>query len=150
MIHCEFYIMHLTLTYPPVPSYPPSTLQTISQIENVQANKRKKTTYIAPHHENSSVSQCVPQYTSLYTHLHSKVFSVINHWSGLRSLAFVSPSVLTLLTGPPPCYSASLFHGDPAALRQRDWPFHMLQQFADDEGLRVGQLQVLDLRVGAS
>ena len=41
-------------------------------------------------------SVSVPQYTSLYTHLHSKVFSVINHWSGLRSLASNTLSILGL------------------------------------------------------
>lgn len=39
----------------------------------------------------------------------------------------------------PPGYSVvALCCGDPAALEQQDWPFHVPQQFTDDVDIGVG------------
>jgi hypothetical protein len=46
------------------------------------------------HHRSCSMSQCVPQYIPLSTHLHLEMSTAMSHWSGLRSLASVTPSIL--------------------------------------------------------
>ena len=40
-----------------------------------------------------SMSQCVPRYISLSTHLHLQMFIAASQWSGLRSLSSVTPSI---------------------------------------------------------
>jgi hypothetical protein len=56
------------------------------------------------------------------------MFIAMRHWSGLSwSLASVTPSVLD-----PQLSVVALFHGDPTALEQQDWPFHTSQPFKDD------------------
>ena len=40
------------------------------------------------------MSQCVPQYIPLSTHLHLQTFIEVSYWSGSRSLASVTPSIL--------------------------------------------------------
>jgi hypothetical protein len=40
--------------------------------------------------------------------------------------------------------------GDPAALLQQDWHFHMLQQFTDDVNFGMGELKALDLGLDGS
>ena len=44
----------------------------------------------------------------------------------------------------------ALCHGDPAALDQQDWPFHMSQQFTNEIDFRAGQLRALDLDLGGN
>ena len=66
----------------------------------------------------------------------------MSHWSGVMSPVSVTPStdypVVVL------CY------GDPAALEQQDWPFHVPQQFTIYVHLGVGQLKALDLGLDGS
>ena len=58
----------------------------------------------------------------------------------------MTPSILD-----PPSYPVvALCHGDPAALDQQDWPFHVPQPVMDDVDFGVGQLKALDLRLGGS
>lgn len=43
-----------------------------------------------------------------------------------------------------------LCHGDPPALKQQVWSFHVSQLFADDNRFWVGQFRSLDLGLGGS
>ena len=72
------------------------------------------------------------------------MFIAMSHWSDLRPLASATPSLLD------PRWDSALCHGDPAALDEQVWPFHMLQQFIDDVDFGVGQLKALDLSLPGS
>ena len=51
--------------------------------------------------------------------------------------------------GTPPGYPvAALCHGDPTALDQQEWPFHMPQQFAEGINIGVGPLKDSNLSLG--
>jgi hypothetical protein len=85
----------------------------------------------------------------LCTHLHLYMLTAVSHWSGSRSLASVTPSILDphwvfWLSG------VSLCHGDPAALAQQNWPFHECQTFPDDRDFGLGRLRALDLGLGGN
>ena len=56
--------------------------------------KIKHTITRTSHHRSCSVSQCVPQYIPLSTHLHLQMFIAVSHWSGSRHLASATPSIL--------------------------------------------------------
>jgi hypothetical protein len=56
-----------------------------------------------------------------------------------------------ILTGTLPSYPvAALCHGDPAALRQQDWPFYESQPFTDDIDFGESLFWTLDLELGGS
>jgi hypothetical protein len=83
LILCEFHIMH------PVPLIPFPC--------NRPANRIHTHTHTHTHaraRASCSISQCVPQYISLSTHLPWQMFIAMGHWSGSRSLASVTPSAL--------------------------------------------------------
>jgi hypothetical protein len=46
------------------------------------------------HCGSCNMSQCVPQYFPLSTHLHLQMFIAMSHWSGSRPLASLTPSIL--------------------------------------------------------
>lgn len=77
---CESH-MHLRPTQLP---FLPHKQTTTTSIENISSS----------HRGNCSVSQCVPLYIPLSTHLPLQMFNVTRHRSGSRSLASVTPSVL--------------------------------------------------------
>jgi hypothetical protein len=87
------------------------------------------------------VSQCVPLYTLLSTHLYLQMFIAVSPWSGSRPRASATLSIL-ILTGTPLRYPVvALCHRDPAALDLQDWPFHVFQQFIDGVDVGVDQLK---------
>lgn len=64
------------------------------------------------------MSQCVPQYIPLSTHLHLQMFIAMSHWSGSRPLASVTLSILDPHQGSSHIESPPvvLCHGDLEAL----------------------------------
>jgi hypothetical protein len=73
-----------------------------------------------PHHGSGSVSQCVPHFIPLSTHLHLQKFIAMTRWSGSRSHAFVTASILDPYGSSPSYAVVSLCHEYPAALGQQD------------------------------
>ena len=90
----------------------------------------------------------VSLYIPLSTHLHLQMFTAVSHWSCLRSLASVTPSILdphqdsSQLSCRRPC------HGDPAALDPQNRPFQAFQPLTDDMDFEVGQLRALEPSLG--
>jgi hypothetical protein len=76
--------MHLNLTNLPLPPYLHLPLQ-------LSPTEKKKS-----HRGSCSVSQCVPQYTLLSTHLCLQMFIEMTHWSGKSPLASATLSILEL------------------------------------------------------
>ena len=96
LILCEFPIMHPNRTHLPSPCVHPPPLQPPFQ-KKIKKQKQKQATTTKPkkaHHGSYNVSQCVPQYTFLSTHLYLGMFFAMSHWSGLRSLASATLPIL--------------------------------------------------------
>ena len=117
-----------------------------TQPTNNNNNKTKK----ASHRGSCSVLQCVPQYIPWCTHLHLQMFIAVSHWSGLRSLVSVTPSLLDPQRGSSQFSCGTLCQGDSAAADQQDLACHMSQMFSDDTDFGVGQLDALDLGLDGS
>ena len=73
------------------------------------------------------------------------MFIAVSHWSVLRSLASVTPSILDPHQDSSWFPAVALCHRDPAALEQQDC-FHVSQQFTDAVEVGVD----LDLGVDGS
>ena len=112
--------MHQNPVHLPIPCYLPFSIAT-SPTKQTQAttNKTQKTS----HHGSCSVSQCVPQYFPLSTHLHLQMFIAMSHQSGSRSLAFVTPQYWIFMGTPLGYPAVALSHGDPVAWNSMSGPF---------------------------
>lgn len=73
------------------------------------------------------------------------MYFAMSHWSGLRSLASVTPSILDVTRTPPNYSVVALCHEVPAALDQQDQLFHMTQLFTVDVDFGADQLKALAL-----
>ena len=78
------------------------------------------------------------------------MFAAITHWSSMRPLAFATLSILEPYRTPPGYPVVALCHGDPAALEQQDWTFHVSQPFFSDIDFGVGHLRAVNLDLGGS
>jgi hypothetical protein len=145
LVLCEFHIMNPNPTHLPILPFLctlcPCKLPPPQKKENrkkfLKELKRNK------HRGSSSVSQCVPRYTLLSTHLYLQIFVTMNLWSGFWLLP---PYQYQILTGTPlRCPVFALGHRDPTALSLQDQPLHELQEFIDGVLVEVGQLKALDL-----
>lgn len=141
LILCEFRIMHPSSIHLPVPSYPFFTLATSPQNKNHTNKHINKTKYrkyltvktIICH----NVSLCLSVHTSSLGNVHcnKSLFwfelagfcNIINSGSCLRYLQVI------------------LCHGDPAAMDQQEWPFHVPQQFTEGINFGVGPLKAPNL-----
>jgi len=65
------------------------------------------------------------------------MFIVIGYWSGSRSLASLTPSVLDPHQDSSGFCVVLLYQGDPTALNQQEWPFQESQRFTDSIDLNV-------------
>jgi hypothetical protein len=92
LVLCDVHSMHTSLTHLPISSYLPPPFRTSSGKEKKKKKQRKKQKTFQ--HGSWSVLECVPQHSSLSTQLHLQMFTAKSHWSGLRSLASVTPSIL--------------------------------------------------------
>jgi len=86
--------------------------------------------------------QAVAVYPSIHTSLLVNVY-FNDAMSGMKSLAFVTPSILDLI-------GIILCHGDPAALDLQDLFFCILQKFIDGVEFGMDQLKALDPCLGGS
>lgn len=73
----------------PIPLFSPCLCTCLPPLQLFQTKKKKKS-----HCGCCGMSQCVPQYTFLFTHLHLQMFIAMNHWSHSRHLASVTLSIL--------------------------------------------------------
>jgi hypothetical protein len=96
------------------------------------------------------MSQCVPHYIPLSKHLHLQcslqwviglIWDLWLLWHHQYQVLIRTPLGYPLV---------ALCHGDPAALEQQAWPFHMPQTFADDIDFGVGKFRALDLCLSGS
>jgi hypothetical protein len=90
---------------------------------NKKAHTNKQQQSIKTSHSgicSKSQSQCVLQFIPLSTNLHLQMFTVMSHWSGLRSLASVTPLILDPHWNSSWLSCLALCHGDPASFRQQD------------------------------
>jgi hypothetical protein len=91
-----FFVMFTACT--PVSLISPSPHICLHPFEPPLGKKRKKKKQRKKQktfqHGSWSVLECVPQHSSLSTQLHLQMFTAKSHWSGLRSLASVTPSIL--------------------------------------------------------
>ena len=89
------------------------------------------------------MSQCVPQYTPLSTHLHLQMFIAMSHWSGSRSLASVT--IINIGSSP------GLLPVDlllPCVMEILQLWISRAVPFTNDADLEMAQLKVLDLGLG--
>ena len=96
LILCDFHITYPSLAHLPVPSYLSFVLEPpLPNKDKLITNKQQT---IKNHSMEAvvchRVSQCVPQSIPLSTHLYLQMFIAMSHWSGSRSLASVTPSIL--------------------------------------------------------
>ena len=103
--------------------------------KQVKAKHRKTS-----HHGTCAMSQCVPQYTPLSTHLHLQMFIAMTPWSGMRPLASATLSVLE-----PRWNSSHVPYCCPVSWRFYSFgTAHTLQWFIDGVHVGVNQLKILD------
>jgi hypothetical protein len=97
------------------------------------------------------MSQRVPHYIPLSTHLHLQMFIAMSHCSGFWDRRLLWHHQYWILIQTPPGYPfIARCHGYPAALGQQDWPFHEFQPFADDIDFEVSQFRAQDLGLANS
>lgn len=78
------------------------------------------------------------------------MFIVRSHWSDLKLLASVPPSVVDLHWDTFKYFVVVLCHGDPTSLEHQHWSLHMLQDFIAGVDDGVGQVKSLHLSPGGS
>lgn len=93
LILSEFHIIHPSPDHLHIPLIPTLCLWTLPNktLTNKQTTTKHRKHFIL----KAEVCHCVPQYTPVYTHPSSpESFIATHHWSGLISLASVTPSTL--------------------------------------------------------
>lgn len=88
------------------------------------------------------MSQCVPQYIPLSSHLYLQMFIVMSHWSGLRLWLLWHHQYWILIKIPVSYPIITLCH--------KDSTLSTTQPFADDKDFWMGQFRVLDVGLGGS
>jgi hypothetical protein len=149
---------HPRSTHLPVPSYlvPSYLLSALATSHTHGQKKIKQISKQKPKHKNHLVVEAAVYHsashsTSLCPHILTCKNSLQWVIGLIGALWVLWHHQYWVLTGTPPSYPVvALCHGDPAALEQQDWPFHVLQRSTDDVGSEVGLLKALDLDLGCS